>query len=78
MAALDAAHTVKEKDQSSPEGDEFEAPLGKVIIARRRLVAPGADRRRSGPRPDVHLDAFLVGAETSMLVDESPMVVAVV
>src|ERR1035437_1699113 len=78
MAALDAAHTVKEKDQSSPEGDEFEAPLGKVIVARRRLVAPGADRRRSGPRPDVHLDAFLVGAETSMLVDESPMVVAVV
>src|ERR1039458_3998967 len=76
MAALDAPHAVQEKDQKPPDGDEFEAPFGKMIVTRRRLVAPRADRRRSGPRPDVHFDAFLVGAEAGVIVDESPMVVA--
>jgi hypothetical protein len=78
VAALDAPHTVQEENQSSPEGDELEAPLGKLIVARGRLVAPRADRHRSGPRPDVHFDALLIGGEAGMLVDESPMVVAVV
>src|ERR1039458_1202248 len=67
MAALDAPHAVQEKDQKPPDGDEFEAPFGKTIVTRRRLVAPRADRRRSGPRPDVHFDAFLVGAEAGVV-----------
>ena len=45
VAALDAPHTVQEENQSSPEGDELEAPLGKLIVARGRLVAP-----RENPR----------------------------
>src|ERR1700690_2149877 len=76
MAALDAPHAVQEKDQKSPDGDELEAPFGKMIVTRRRLVAPRADRRRSDPRPDVHFHAFFVGAEAGVMVDESPIVVA--
>jgi hypothetical protein len=78
IPALDAPHAVQEKNQKVPERDELEAPLGKVIVTRRRLVAPRTDCRRAYPRPDVHFDAFLVGAEAGISVDESPMVVAVV
>jgi len=75
-AALDAPHAVQEENQDPPEGDELEAPLGKMIVTRRRLVARRADRRRSGPRPDVHFDAFLIGAEAGMMVDKSRLSVA--
>ena len=75
MAALDAPHAVQEKDEES-ERDELEAPFGKMIVTRGRLVAPGADRHRSSSRPDVHFDALLVGAEAGLLVDESPMMLA--
>jgi hypothetical protein len=44
-----------------------------MIVTRGRLMAPGADRHRSSARPDVHFDAFLVGAEAGLLVDESPL-----
>jgi hypothetical protein len=36
---LDAPHAVQEKHQNSPEGDELEAPFGKMIVTRGRLVA---------------------------------------
>jgi len=49
-----------------------------MIVTGRWLVAPRADRRGALPRPDVHFNALLVGVEASVLVDESPMVVAVV
>ena len=71
IAALDAPHAVQQEHQKAPERDELKAPLGKMIVTRCRLVAPRADRRRARPRPDVHFDAFLVGAEAGVLVDES-------
>ncbi len=78
VSAMDAPHRVQKENQNSPEGNEFEAPLGKMVVTRRRLVATRADRRRALPRPNAHFDAFLVGAEAGVLVDESPMAMAVV
>jgi hypothetical protein len=41
-------------------------------------MAPRADRRRALPRSHRHFNAFLVGAEAGVLVDESPMAMTVV
>ena len=63
VAAVDAPHAVQKENQKAPERDELKAPLGKMIVTRRRLVAPRADRRRALPWPDGYFDGFLVGAE---------------
>jgi hypothetical protein len=78
ISAVDASHAVQEENQKPPQRNELEAPFGKMIITRRRSVAPRTDRRRSLPRSDVYFDAFLVGSEAGVLVDESPMAMAVV
>jgi hypothetical protein len=78
IPTVDASHAVQEENQKPPQRNELEASLGKMIITRRRSVAPRTDRRRSFPRSDVYFDAFLVGSEASVLVDESPMAMAVV
>jgi len=49
-----------------------------MIVTGRWLVAPRADRCRALPRPDAHFEELLIRAEMILLVDESPMVVAVV
>ena len=76
--AVDAPHAIQAENQKAPERNELKAPLGKMIVTRCRLVAPRAARRRTLPRPAVHFDALLVGGEPGMLVDESPMAMAVV
>ena len=76
--AIDAPHGVQEEDQESPERDELKAPLGKPIVTGRRSVATGADRHGALPWTNGDLDHLLVGSETIVVVDESPMVVAVV
>jgi hypothetical protein len=76
--AIDAPHPVQEENQDSPDRNELEAPLRKVIVTRRRLVASRADRRRTSPRPEVHFDGLLAGTEAGVMVNESPMAVAVV
>src|SRR6516162_4785269 len=73
IAALDAPHTVQQEHQKAPQRNELEAPLGKMIVTRCRLVAPGTDCRRTRPRPDVDFDASLVGGEAGVLVDEAAM-----
>src|SRR5207245_11795141 len=78
IPAVDAPHAVQQENQKAPQRNELEAALGKMIVTRCRLVAPRADRRRALPRSHVHFDAFLVGAEASALVDESPMAMTVV
>ena len=75
---MDAPHPVQKENQKTPEREELEAPLAKLIVTRRRLVAPRADRRRTQSRTHVHFHALLAGAEAGVLVDESPMVMAVV
>ena len=78
VSAMDAPHPVEKENQNSPARDELKTPLGKMIVTGRGLVAPRADCRRTFPRPDVHFDAFLVGAKAGVSVDESPMAMAVV
>ena len=78
IPAVDASHAVEQENQKAPQWNKLEAPLGKMIVTGRGLVAPRADGRRALPRPDVHLYAFLVGSEVGVLVDESPMAMAVV
>jgi hypothetical protein len=41
----DAPHGVEEEDQEAPERDEFEPPLGELIVTGGWVVATGADRR---------------------------------
>ena len=76
--AMDAPHPVEEENQESPEGNEFEASLGEMIIARRRLVASGANRRGALSWPHGYLDGRFVRAEAGVLVNESSMVMALV
>ena len=76
--AMDAPHPVEKANQNSPERDELKTPLGKMIVTGRWLVATRADCRRTLSWPDVHFDTFLAGAEAGLLVDESPMAMAVV
>ena len=78
IPAVDPPHAVQQENQKAPQRNELEASLGKMIVTGRRLVAPRADRRRALPGPDVHFDAFLIGCEAGVLVDESPMAMAVV
>ena len=78
IAAVDAPHAVQQENQKTPQRNELEAALGKMIVTRCRLMAPRADRRRALPRSHLHFDAFLVGAEAGVLVDESPMAMTVV
>ena len=78
IPAVDAPHAVQQENQKAPQRNELEAALGKMIVTRCRLMAPRADRRRALPWSHVYFDAFLVGAEASALVDESPMAMTVV
>jgi hypothetical protein len=78
IPTVDASHAVQQENQKAPERNELETPLGKMIVTRRWPVTSRADRRRALPRSDIHFDAFLVGAESGVLVDESPMTMAVV
>ena len=45
--AIDTPHGVQEKDEESPQGDELKAPLGELVVARRRLMAARTDRGRT-------------------------------
>src|ERR1700689_5802894 len=77
-AALDASPAVEKKHQKAPEGDELEAPLRQTIITRHRLVAPRADRLGTLTWAHRHLDGLLVRTEPGVVIDESPMRMAVV
>ena len=78
IPAVDTADAVQQENQKAPKRNKLEPPLGKTIVTRCRLLAPRADRRRALPCSDVHLDAFLVGSEAGLLVDESALAMAVV
>ena len=76
--AIDASHGVQQEDKESPKGDELEAPLGELIVARRGLVAARADGGGTFARPHGDLNALVVGSESSLVVDEPPKAVAAI
>ena len=77
-AAVDAPHGIKKKHQKSPERDALKTPLGEMIVAGRRSPAARTEGCGALPRPDGDFDAFLVGTEAGMRVDESRKVVTVI
>ena len=77
-ATLDAPHGVQKEDEESPERDEFKAPFGKLIVARRRLVATRADRGRAFARPHGYFDALVVRTESRAMIDKAAKTMAAV
>lgn len=71
LTALDTAHTVQQEDQKTPEGNELEAPDSELIVARRRLVTPGADGLGAGTRPHGHFNTPAVLGELHLLINEA-------
>jgi hypothetical protein len=76
--ASDAPHRVEEEDQEAPERDEFEPPLGELIVTGGRLMATGADRRGTFARADSDLNASAIGTEAGLLIDEAREMMAVI
>ena len=77
-AAIDTPHGVQQEDQKPPEGDEVVTPFRELIITRRRLMAAGTNRRRTLARTHGDFDAFVIGTEAGMLVNETPEMMAAV
>jgi hypothetical protein len=42
-SAIDTAHGVQQKDEKSPERNEFKSPFSELIVAARRMMAARAD-----------------------------------
>ena len=77
-AAIEASHRVQQKNKKSPERNKFEPPLGELIVSGSGLMAARTDRRRPLARPHSDLDAFVVGTEAGILVNETPEMMAAV
>src|SRR5438067_13023092 len=78
MAAIDATHGIKQKNQKAPKGNELETALGELIVSRGRLVAARTDRRRTFARTHRDLNTLMIGAETGLLVNKPRKAVAAV
>ena len=77
-AAVHSPHGVQEEDEKPPERNELKAPLGELIVTRRRLMAARADRSRTLAGPHRYLDTLLVRTESIVMIDKSPKAVATV
>ena len=77
-AAIDAPHGVQQEDQKSPERNAVVTPFRELIITGRRLVAAGTNRRRTFARSHRDFDAFVIGTEAGVLINETPEMMAAV
>jgi hypothetical protein len=66
------------RNTKNPQTDEFDAPLGELIVAGRGLMAARADGGGTLARSHGDLNALVVGSESGLVVDESPEAVAAV
>jgi len=71
-ATSDTPHRVQQKNQKPPEGDEFVAPFGELIITGRRLMATGTNRRRTFARTHGDFDALVIRTEAGLLINKAP------
>jgi hypothetical protein len=74
----EAPHGVQEEDQEAPERDEFETPLGELIVTGGRLVATGTDRRGTFARADSDFNTSVIGTEAGLLINEAWEMMAVI
>jgi hypothetical protein len=65
-AALDTPHQAQQKDQETPERNEFETVLRQLIVSGGGLMAPRAARRQSFARANGNLDALVTGTEAGV------------
>jgi hypothetical protein len=56
----------------------FVTPFRELIVAGRRLMATGTNRCRTFARTHGDFDAFVIGTEAGMLVNEAPEMMAAV
>jgi hypothetical protein len=71
-AAIDAPHGVPQEDQEPPKRDEVVTPFRELIVTGCWLMATGTNRRRTFARSHGDFDAFVIGTEAGMLVNEPP------
>jgi len=78
LAAVDAPHGIQEENQKPPERNELEPPLGEMIVARCRFPAPRADGRGTFAWPDSNFDSRLDINDSSILLNKTLKVIALV
>jgi len=78
MGAIDTAHRVEEKNQKTPEGNELKTPFGQSVVTGGVTMTARADCRGSVARAAGDLDAFVIGTEPGMAVDETRKAVTAV
>ena len=78
VAASDAPHGVQEEDQEAPERDEFETPLGELIVTGGRLVATGTNGGRTFAWANSDFNASVIGTEAGLLINEAWEMMAVI
>jgi hypothetical protein len=71
-AAIDTPHRIKQKNQKSPERNEFKTALRQLIISGGGLMAARTNCRRTLSRTNIDLNAPVIRAEAGLLVNESP------
>src|SRR3954454_18430603 len=74
-AAIDAPHRVQQKDQKAPERNELEASFGQLIVSGGGLMAARTNRLGTLAWPHGDFNALVIGAEASLLINESPKAV---
>src|SRR5262249_34096623 len=70
--AVHAPHGIYKEDQESPQRNELKAPLGQLIVTRRRLMAARADRSGTLAGSHPYLDTLLVRTEPVVMIDKPP------
>jgi hypothetical protein len=70
-AAIDTPHRIEQKNQKSPERDELEAALAKLVVAGSRLMATRTHCLCALAGTHGDLNALVVGAETGLAINES-------
>ncbi len=72
LLAVDPSHAIDQKNQVTPEADEFKPPRrGRLVVAGRGLMTARTNSRGSFPLPDRDEDGLPDFGETGSPVDES-------
>ena|SRR5215831_2855701 len=76
--AVDAPHTIEEKDQVAPDRNELELPIREMVVTGGRAVTARTDGWGTDSGPDADFQATAIWAEADVLIDEARETVALV